>query len=291
MNKLTLRQLNIFVAVAERKSLAAAGRHLRLSQATLSEALRSLEGNLGKMLFDRTNRRLQLTPSGRAFLKDAKSLLASSEALFHRYAGRAMLLCGASVTVGNYILPPVLISLCETHPELQIDLVVRNTEGITRMLLNREIHAAVVEGQVTNAQLLTTAWREDELAIFAAPTNPLVTGASITDLAEAEWILREVGSGTRESFDAAAQDWPNLPKVAINAGGNEFIKRAVASGNRLGCLSRAAVSAEVERGELAFVPVGMPPIVRTLTFVRRRDAIEDPLLPIFMEALGVIGGG
>lgn len=289
MSKISLRQLRIFAAVAERGNLAAAGRDLRLSQATLSQALRDLEGNLGLTLFDRANRRLRLTSAGWAFLTDARGLLDQSEALYRRHSGRSRLTCGASVTVANYILPPILIALVREQPDLEIELVVRNTEGIVQRLLDRKIQAAVVEGRAAHSELETIAWRQDALAIIAPPDHPLTKGATPELLSEAEWILRERGSGTRESFDAAAEEWPRPPKIVMTAGGNEFIKQAVAAGRGLGCLSRAAVQAEIDRGELALVPVAGAPMVRTLTFLRRADATGDPSLVALMAALGLPG--
>lgn len=290
MERFTLRQLQIFAAVAKRDNLAAAGRELRLSQATMSEALRNLEALLGQSLFDRSNRRLVLNAAGRAFLNDAQQLLAQCDTVFRQHFGRARLMCGASVTVGNYILPPLLIALSQRHPELQVELVIRNTEGIAQMVLNRDIEAAIVEGKVIHHKLETIDWREDELAVFAAPDHPLAAGASEAALAEANWILRESGSGTRESFDDAAEDWPSPPKVVMTAGGNEIIKRAVAAGLGIGCLSKAAVERELARGEIVLVPTPLR-MYRTLTFIRRVDNVHDPYMMELARMLDIDLGG
>lgn len=286
MSPFSLHQLRIFIAVADRENLTAAGRALRLSPATISEALRNLESTLHQPLFDRANKRLRLNSSGRAFLKDARILLSQSDALYRHHMGRSRLLCGASVTVGNYILPPFLIALMHEHPDIHVDLVIRNSEGIAELVINREIQAAVVEGKIASPHLECIAWQEDELAIIASPDHPLAQGATHEQLADTRWILRETGSGTRESFDEAAESWPAPPQVVMTAGGNEFIKRAVAAGHALGCLSLAAVRTEIDRGELILIP---PPcrMVRTLTFVRRHDFIEDTSLAIFIKALGL----
>lgn len=287
MSRFSLQQLRIFTAIAEHGSGAAAARDLRLSPATLSEAVRDLEGNLGHPLFDRTNRRLTLTPAGWSLLRDAKRLLNQCDAMYRQHRGWGTLVFGASVTVGNYILSPVILALAHQIPDLHVELVIRNTEGIVQMLLRREIQAAVVEGAVAHPELEIFAWKDDELAVVAAPGHPFAAGASTADLAQARWVLRERGSGTRESFDAAARAWPGPPQVVMTAGGNEFIKQAVAAGHGLGCLSRAAVEAELNRGELVLVPIAGPPMVRALTFVRGRDASQTPPLAAFMRALGI----
>lgn len=252
----------------------------------MSEALRSLEASLRQPLFDRANRRLRLNAAGKAFLKDARILLTQSDALYRRHVGRPRLVCGASVTVGNYILPPILIELVHHHPDLYIDLVIRNTQEIAQMVVNREVQAAVVEGRVADAQLESVRWREDELVIIAPPAHPLTKGATLERLAEAPWILREPGSGTRESFDAATASWPVPPRITMTAGGNEIIKQAVAAGLGLSCLSRAAVHAEIERGELALLATEQR-MVRTLTFLRRHDSVRDSSLTLLIEGLGL----
>lgn len=286
MASFTLRQLQIFVTVAKRENLAAAGRELRLSHATMSEALRTLEGLLDQSLFDRSNRRLTLNVAGRSFLKDAQRLLSQSDAVFRLHRGRARLHFGASVTLGNYILPPLVLALAKEHPDLEIDVVIRNTEGIARMILDRDIEAGIVEGTVTHPKLEAIQWRRDELVIFGRPDDPLADGATEEMLANARWILREPGSGTRESFDDLAEGWNSRPQVAMTAGGNEIIKQAVIAGLGIGCLSRAAVERELSEGALAIIPAHVR-LYRTLTFIHRREAHHDYYLAEFAKMLGI----
>jgi DNA-binding transcriptional LysR family regulator len=286
MQDFTLRQLRVFAAVAESENLAAASRDLRLSQATASEALKTLEGILGQTLFDRSNRRLRLNTAGRAFLKDVQLLLAQSAAMHRRHFGGERLLFGASVTVANYILPPIIVQLMRDIPKLQIELIIRNTEGIAQLLLDREIQAALVEGRVSHRELDTVVWRDDDLAVFSRPDHPLIEGATRESLCTERWILRERGSGTRESFDRAAESWPLPPTIVMTAGGNEIIKRAVIAGLGLGCLSLSAIDREVRRGDLAIIPVDFQ-LTRALTFVRRRDYFHDANLELLINSLGI----
>jgi DNA-binding transcriptional LysR family regulator len=282
---LTLRQLQIFIAVADAGALAPAARRLRLSQPTLSEALRDLEAVLGVALFDRSARPLQLTASGRALVPEAKALLQGADALQQRHAGRPRLACGASVTVGNYILPPSVIAFRRSHPEVTVDLVIRNTEQIGRLVLDREVQIGVVEGRVAHSELSVRPWRQDELLIVAAPGHPALQEPTLEGLARSPWVLRERGSGTRESFDAWSAGWPTPPEVTLTAGGNAVIIAAVAAGLGLTCLSGAVVAGEIARGVLARAPVNAPELVRTLSLVQRRDARPDPALAAFLDVL------
>lgn len=291
MTGISLRQIKIFIAVAEQENLAAAGRQLGLSRATLSEAIGNLEGRLGKQLFDRENRRLCLNAAGRAFMRDTRALLIHAEAIYDRHSTRSTLTYGASVTVASYILPPMLIALAVTKPELHIDLVVRNTEQIVQMVLEREIEAAVVEGRVAHIQLDAIPWRDDALVFIAPPGHPLTRTATSAALAEAPWILREKGSGTRESFDAESAGWPNIPNIVMTSGSNELIKLAVAAGHGVGCLSRAAVQRELHNGEIALVPYASPHLTRKLSLIYRKDSISSFAVAQISAALEISGSG
>ena len=285
MMRLTLRQLEIFTAVADGGALAPAARRLRLSQATLSESLRDLEAVLGVALFDRSARPLQLTAAGRALAPEAKALLQGAESLLQRHARRPRLSCGASVTVGNYILPPCVIAFRLSHPEVMLDLVIRNTQQIARLVLDRDVQIGVVEGRVAHPDLSVRPWRRDELVIVAPPGHPALQNPTPESFARSPWVLREPGSGTRESFDAWAAGWPGAPQVALTAAGNAAIVAAVVAGLGLSCLSGAAVEDDLARGRLVRLPVRAPELVRTLSLVQRRDARPDPALAAFLKTL------
>jgi DNA-binding transcriptional LysR family regulator len=285
MMRVTLRQLQIFTAVAEAGALAPAARRLRLAQPTLSEALRDLEAVLGVALFDRSARPLQLTAAGRALAPDAKRLLQCAEGLVGRHARRPRLSCGASVTVGNYILPRSIIAFRRSHPQVMVDLVIRNTEQIARLVLDREVQIGLVEGRVAHPDLSVRPWRQDELLIVAPPDHPALREPTPAVLARSPWVLRERGSGTRESFDAWTAGWPAPPPVSLTAGGNAAIVAAVVAGLGLSCLSGAAVEHDLAGGRLARVPVRAPELVRTLSLVQRQDARPDQALAAFLETL------
>jgi DNA-binding transcriptional LysR family regulator len=276
--------------VADAGALAPAARRLRLSQPTLSEALRDLEAVLGVALFDRTARPLLLTAAGRALTPEAKELLQRAESLQRRHARRPRLSCGASVTVGNHILPASVIAFQRRHPDVIVDLVIRNTAQIARLVLEREVQIGVVEGRAAHPDLSVVPWRQDALVIVAPPGHPAVLEPTPEIFASSPWVLREPGSGTRESFDAWAAAWPGPPQVALTAGGNAAIIAAVAAGLGLTCLSGAAVAGELARGTLARAPVEAPELVRTLSLVQRRDARSDQALSAFLDVLAEAPG-
>lgn len=283
MRHLTLRQLKIFATVGDQENLAAAGRLLRLSAATLSDAIRDLEAALGKEMFDRSSRKLRLSPDGRALLPDAKKLLREAEALALRHGSRSVLCIGASVTVGNYILPPLLSDFALAHPTTEITVQIRNTDDIIHLVAEHEIEAAIVEGRVTHGAVDSIVWRRDPLVIIAAPGHELATATDLAELSESSWVLREHGSGTRQSFEAAAADWSSPPHVAMTVGGNELLKTAVMRGVGLSCIAASAVAAEVRRGELVIVPLKGVSIERTLSIVQPVKGRTRPILQSFLD--------
>lgn len=284
MNDFTLRQMRIFCAVGDHRTLAAAGRVLGLSPATISDALRDLEAALGKLLFDRSRRNLRLSSTGKAMLPDAKKLLRDADRVMQRHGRRSVLRIGASVTVGNYILPPLLSEFSNRNPETEIIVEIRNTDDIVGLLLDHDIELAVVEGLVAHPDLLVSPWRKDPLVVIAAPDHALAGATDAARLFEASWVLREHGSGTRQTFDIATAKWAGAPQVALTVGGNELLKVAVRRGVGLGCLSASAVAGEVERGELVIVPVRLKAMERTLSIVQRTRDTPHRIARTFIEA-------
>lgn len=280
----TLRQMRIFVAVAESESLSMAGRSLNLTPATLSDALRDLEAILGKEVFDRSGRRLRLSPLGVTMLPYAKRILRDMDHVMQRYGKQSILMIAASVTVGNYILPSCISRFLSNRNGCEIIVDVRNTDAVIELLLDHKVEAGFVEGKVAHADLDVQAWRTDPLVIVAAPDHPLAHSSNIEDIARAPWVLREHGSGTRQSFDAVTETWPVKPYAMLTVGGNELLKSSVKSGLGLGCLSRSAVLSEIGRGELVVIDAPGTPIDRTLSIVVHNKIEPRDFLKTFMES-------
>ncbi|SFM49970.1 DNA-binding transcriptional regulator, LysR family [Bradyrhizobium sp. Rc3b] len=283
MRHLTFRQLNIFATVGDHENLAAAGRILGLSAATLSDAIRDVEAALGKEMFDRSSRKMRLSADGRALLPDAKKLVREAHALTLRHRSRSVLCIGASTTVGNYILPPLLDDFALRHPQTEITVQVRNTDDVVNLVAEHAVDAAIVEGRVTDSSLDVRVWRRDSLVIIAAPDHPLARSTDPAALGEAKWILREHGSSTRRSFETAVADWPVEPCVLMTVGSNELLKAAVMRGLGLSCVAASAVAAEVRRGELDIVPLNGVSFQQTLSIVQRTNKRSSSIVEEFLD--------
>ena len=272
--RLTLRQLEVFAAVARGGSTRAASAEISRSQSAASTALGELEAVLGVQLFDRVGRRLLLNENGRALLAKTAGLLeeaAETQALF---AGEhpAPLRLASSYTIGECLLPDLIAGWKSAHPRSHLLVQITNTNGVFDAVAQFRADIGFIEGSQTHPELSVRRWRKDEMAIVARRGHPLARRkASGSDLAETGWVLRERGSGTREASDR----WliPQVPAlhVELELGTNEAVKRAVAAGIGLGCLSELAVRDAVQQGWLVRIVPAFPVMERTLSIVRHRS--------------------
>ena len=230
--RVNLRQLEVFLATARGGSTRAAADRIARSQSAASTSLADLEAALGVELFDRVGRRLQLNENGRALLTKAQVLVdqaAELQALFTDEHA-APLRVAASFTIGEYLLPSLVSRWTQLHPKSKIHLRIGNTSEVIDAVAALDVDIGFVEGSQTHADLLVQPWRDDEMVILAAPDHPLAKGcATLHQLAQATWVVREHGSGTRQTTD----DWllNNLAQVRIGfeLGSNEAVKRVVAT--------------------------------------------------------------
>lgn len=268
--RITLRQLEVFAATARTGSTRAAAERVARSQSAASTALAELEAALGLTLFDRVGRRLLLNENGRALLPRAASLLDQAtdvEALF-TVAHAAPLRLAASFTIGEYLLPRLLSQWKGERPQSQVQLAISNTTDVVDAVARFAADIGFIEGQRTHRDLVVTPWLRDELVVVVAPTHPLAgKRVGMKPLAQATWILRERGSGTREAQDGWLLAHLGAIKVELELGSNEAIKQVVASGLGLGCLSRYAVAQAIAQGWLVELQTRLPPNRRALAVV------------------------
>lgn len=272
--RLTLRQLEVFVATARTGSARAAADQVARSQSAASAALAELERALGVVLFDRVGRRLLLNENGRALLPRAAALLdqaAQVERLFVLDHATPLRLA-ASLTIGEYLLPELLASWKLTHPGSPVKLTIRNTSDVIAAVAAFETDVGFIEGTQTHPQLVVHPWLSDELIIVAGARHPLAGRcASLDQLRDATWVLREPGSGTREAVDRWLLEGVGPLKVEFELTSPEAIKRLVTAGVALGCLAREAVAHELADGNLVEVRTPLPPATRRLAVVLHRD--------------------
>ena len=251
----SLRQLEVFLAVAGVESVSRAAQVLGMSQSAASASLLDLERQFDVRLFDRVGKRLKLSEFGRSVRPRAQAVLEHAAELERALETRqdvGPLRVGATMTIGNYLAVPLLARFIRENPGSTPTLVVANTEEIARQIANFELDVALIEGEVEHPDLEMTPWREDHLVVFCSPTDALARKRALTDddLRRASWIVREHGSGTRQAFDRAMRGLlPDL-RIALTLQQTEAIKGAVEGGLGVGCVSRIALEAVFKTGSL-----------------------------------------
>jgi DNA-binding transcriptional LysR family regulator len=259
--RFTLKQLQVFLAVASHENVSLAAEELAMSQSAASTSLKELEHRFGLRLFDRIGKRLQLNDQGNTLRSKAAALIAGALELENSLIGASdigELKVGATLTIGNYLAIGIMAAFMKEHPAAKVNLNVENTASIAAKVRNFELDIGLIEGELQEADLDVSYWREDELALFCAPTHPLASHRELQDedLLSADWIIREQGSGTRQAFDRAMTGILSNLKLRLELQHTEGIKRAVEAGLGIGCLSKITLEEAFKRGSL--VPLACP---------------------------------
>ena len=284
--RLNLRQLEVFVATARAGSTRAAAERVARSQSAASAALAELEVALEASLFDRVGRRLVLNENGRALLPGAIALLDHAAELQGLLVAehRLPLRVAASLTIGEYLLPERIARWKREHPQSTVRLTIGNTSEVIQSVIDMDVDMGFIEGPQTHPQVRLERWLVDELVIVASPKHPLAGRvATIQQLADAIWILREPASGTRQAADAWLLEHLGMLRVDCELGSSEAIKRLAAAGTGLACVSRHAVTAELEQGTLVELHTRLPRSQRRLAIAVRRDRRLGRLTEDFMR--------
>ena len=298
--RLTLRQLQIFRAVALSGSTTSAAQSVPLSQSATSAALNELEHILGARLFDRVGKRLLLNDNGRALLPTALALLDGARNVETAFLSTEQplmvdLRLFASTTIGNYILPPLLGRFLEMVPTARLDLRIGNTLEVITAVRDFATDLGLIEGPCHEADVVVVPWLEDELVIVAAPNDPLAKAAkrnklTAKQLSEAKWLLREPGSGTREAVEHALL--PHFVNIhaAMTLGSSEAIKNSVAEGLGLSCLSRWVVQDLVSANRLTILSTRLPRLQRHFMLIHHRRKLLSESLRKFISHCEIFGG-
>lgn len=287
--RVSLRQLEVFVATALGGSTRAGADRVARSQSAASSALADLEDALGARLFDRLGRRLVLNENGRALLPRAQSLLDQSAEVQALFLGAhaAPLRVAASFTIGEYLLPERISRWTALHPQSRVRLQIANTSEVIEAVARFDADVGFIEGTQTHPDLVLLPWLNDELVIVAAPGHPLAgLTASARQLAAAVWVLREPGSGTRQATDAWLLRNLEQVQVGFELGSTEAIKAVVASGLGLACLSRFAVQQSLADQRLVELHTRLPKAVRKLAIVLHRDKLPGRATAAFLAHCG-----
>jgi DNA-binding transcriptional LysR family regulator len=264
----TLEQLRVFIAVAERGHVTEAARALNLAQSAASHAIASLEARHDIRLFDRIGRRIVLTEAGAALLAQARRILAEVEHAEQTLAEfgaleRGVLSLHASQTIAGYWLPPRLVAFHRAYPSIEIRLTIGNTAEVAEAVEAGAAELGFVEGAVKSESLESLAVARDQLVLVVGPDHAWGDAESLVaaDLLQGEWVLREVGSGTRSVFEQVLKRLgirPEKLRIAMALPSNEAVRAAVEAGLGATVTSASVAASSLEAGLLRQVRFKLP---------------------------------
>ena len=257
---MTLRQLEVFLAVAREKSFSLAAKKVHSSQPTLSEHIGELERELGKHLFFRRGRRREVavTEAGRVFAQFAERAISAVEGARQALADldgleHGSLLIGASTTPGLYVLPRVVAAFRTRYPGVDVKLQIANSQAIEGRVRERELDLGIVGGYAPRpGEECLTAGMPDELVLIVSPEHAWARRRDIPPqaLVDQPVLMREAGSATREVTERALQRAHVKFQVAMELDHTEAIKQGVMAGLGVAFVSTYAVQGEIATGRL-----------------------------------------
>lgn len=266
---MTFSQLRTFLEVSRQGSVRGAAAALLITEPSVSAALAALRDEMEVPLVERDGRGIRLTPAGQELARYAAQILGLADQAVRRAreaAGQAAPLNLVAVTTaGEYVLPPILKAFRTAHPEVQLRMEVGNRSSVLDRVSAREADLGFGGRPPEGRGLKGVAFLDNELIVVAPRDHPLADYAAVDPglLSQETWLVREPGSGTRETTQEFwAQNMLQVPSV-MTLGSNGAVKQASAAGLGITLISRHAVAAELATGALKILPVAGTPLRRS----------------------------
>lgn len=278
-------RLKVFRSVAKNLSFTKASQELFVSQPAITKHIQELEAAYQTRLFDRQGSRISLTESGNLLLEHCERILEDYKRLEYEYTGGLKL--GASTTIAQYVLPPLLASFIGKFPQVSLSLLNGNSREIEAALQEHRIDLGFVEGVFRLPNIRYTTFLEDELVAVVRTGSKLAVGEEITpdELFHLPLVLRERGSGTLDVFERALQQH-NIKlsslQVLMYLGSTESIKLFLEHTDCLGIVSVRSITRELYSGQLRVVEIKGMPMLRDFSFAQPQGQ-ESGLAQVFMQ--------
>lgn len=276
-------KVETFLTLCQTMNYTRAAEQLHITQPAVSQHIRALETEYGARFFHYEGKQLSLTEAGTLFLRTASAARHDDlhlRELLRTAAGRRTLHFGATLTIGEYLMPGPLARLLRTDPDLRLRMIVNNTDALLAMLDQGEIDFAVIEGFYPRQEYDGLVYTREEMLPVCAPDHPLAKGEhELRELLGEHLLVREEGSGTREMLQRALQerglslaDFPRLAELgSLNA-----IKALVRENCGITFCYRSAAARELKSGELCAVALRDFTLAHDFTFLWQKNSVFAP---------------
>lgn len=293
---MTLDQLRLFIAVAEREHVTAASRAMNVTQSAVSAAIAALEERYGVRLFDRVGRGIRLSEAGHLFLPEARAVVAqalAAENVLDEISGlkRGTLRAVASQTIAAYWIPSILVAFRRKYPQITVELAVSNTEEAAKKVREGEAELGIVEAIVDDPALAQWPLGKDHLTIVQADAG-VPERADREWLRKQVWVMREPGSGTRATLEHYLRRLgiaPDELNVSLVLPSNESVRTAVEAGAGIAALSSLVVAPALLAGTLH--AASEVPESRFFYGLRHKERYRSPAADAFVEMIDLANRG
>jgi len=290
---ITIRQVEAFYYTARLGSISLTAEKLCITQAAVSMALKGFEEQIGEKLFDRVGKKLILNGKGDALLHAASELIAKAGEISNFFSDKSSLYGHLSIgtipSIGNYILPEYMSAFVDANPKSSVYMNIGNSDYIIDKLLKHEIDIGTIEKPYRHPQIEVIPWKEDELSIFTSVSHPLAKKDKLepSDLEEFEWVMREIGAGSRRVLESELKEHSLKIKIAMEMTLTEGIKNYIAGGRGIGCLSRYVLEDIENSGKIKRLDTPFLNLKRNFYVILHKDRFKTRLLEEFMSLLGL----
>nr|WP_315172856.1 LysR substrate-binding domain-containing protein [uncultured Flavobacterium sp.] len=285
-------RLKVFYTVANRLSFTKAATELFITQPAVSKHIQELEEQYKIKLFDRNGSKISLTTGGEILLKHTQNVFEiyreidfDMSTLINERQG--LLRLGASTTISQYIIPPILARFHQKLQDVKVNLLNGNTEQIEKALLNKEIEIGIVEGQSKNQSIRYTEFLKDELVLVCNSKNTLVNQSEVSqeDLKTMRFLMREQGSGTLEVIEYALKPFEiklSQLNIEMQLGSTESIKSYLMNSDCVAFISIHAIEKELKNKELTILDV-KDLIIERYFYIITLQGKTDSLSELFIK--------
>ncbi|MFW2567559.1 LysR substrate-binding domain-containing protein [Aliarcobacter butzleri] len=282
---MTLKELNFFYKLCENPQVTQVASELNISQSAISLAIKSLENSLNEQLFDRIGKKLILNEKGKYFKeKTLPSYLALMDAstIFQENKLAGNIKIAASKTISNYIMPNIYYDFLSKYKDVKLDILTINSSNIIDKILKSELDIGLIEVDTQNSSLIKEKLADDELIIVSSDEKyPQI---AFIDAIKKRWILREIGSGTREIFMNKIGEIAKELDIFMQLQDFEEIKTIVLNNkNTVTSLSKVIVQKELDEKRLFQIKLKNLELKREFYLVYHKEKSKNLLFETFVE--------
>lgn len=270
-------RLKVFDTVAKRLNFTKAANELNITQPAVTKHIKEIELNLNIKLFERNGTKIKLTKAGEILLKYTEEIFSVYQKMEFEIGQlqekqKGILRLGASTTIAQYVLPPILAEFRKRFPEIQLSLIIQNSERIEELLGNHKIDVGLIEAQIKNRTFHYFPFMKDEIVLVSRQNHSISTKNNIKldDLKNIPLVFREPGSGTLETIDLALKSKNiklNELNIEIQLGSTESIKSYVLHSDALAFLSIQSILQELKNQTLTIIDIKNLVIERNFNFI------------------------